>query len=53
LKLAALTGRTAQRLSDTVVENSYEVKRVIAAETAAILIVMQQNYAAELRAPSR
>jgi hypothetical protein len=32
-------------VDDTVVEISCEVKRVIAAKTAAIRVVVQQNYA--------
>jgi len=43
LELVALPGTVAQRLGVTVVEIGCEVKRVIAAKTAAIHADLQQN----------
>jgi hypothetical protein len=42
LELVALPGTVAQRLTNTVVEIGYEVKRVIAARAAAIRIDVRQ-----------
>jgi hypothetical protein len=53
LELAALTGKVAQRSDNTVVEIGCEVKRVIAAKTAAIHVDVQQICATDLRALRR